>query len=940
MLLPTEEARTHGGLRGLLDANGGSLNPDGSYTIKANPLAVNSIEEAAKAAAAAEAAVHLPGGDTADARALAQQAEDTLRARQAVADLNETRFATERGELVRPNYNDLPGTPPRENWRLEDGDELDKFVEALNRNPVGVQENPESSGVGMYREPRGGFVCAKSKASCGDVGDDKAKYDSDEEYEKLDPSTREPSEYQAKFTEEVDPDVTDPTWDDFAEAWERMVQEHGAPTVEPAAEAVIPELSPTELSIYARVRVTDEAARQRALDSITDPVIKTQFDHATGFTGDLAESYRTGKVFVPTGASSASKLAEGWRFANEASLGVGVILWIKGVVETFQSDSTDLDKSTAALALVPGVGQILGIHDGLEHKDPAFVVSNVTALLSFALDLVGQPELALVLGVVSFVTAIVDTFLNMDPNDPRYQSYASWNIESRRDAAWKSEVAKGLLEKTIPALVTAANSAFDRAQHEILYAGDLMQASIDAGVANAGVADRNAGVAQKAKIRAATQQSLDALRTGFVSGSQGVEAAIRNAVSKLNGGDGFAEFTHGYLQQVERPDYVLAMYTGCRNGDSQTDDIPDEAQMLGCDARKPYYGDHFDSTVEPGIQAATSPGGLVAQTYVDAVDTEITKQGAFVELPVADTDPSLSTAAIAAPIASELSGVCLSDRGAGYQVTTVAIASCAANGWSVRPDHTITTAGGRCLDAAGQGTSAGTAITTWQCNGQANQRWTIHGDGTITGDQSGRCLDIRAGARDPGSQIELWDCNGQANQRWSYQAAPYAYSTIDSTMAGGRTLTAAADGSIVLTALGAPDGADQQWTFVSKDTSRQPWGLLRNAYDDTCLEASSQSTLRLAKCDPTNNAQQWQLQPTTTAFPDHANGGSLIVSFAYDDHCVNAPATPDQSGPAVLGTCSATNPQWRVTPNLTSTAGPHVQVSVSDPTQGSMGSAD
>ena len=219
---------------------------------------------------------------------------------------------------------------------------------------------------------------------------------------------------------------------------------------------------------------------------------------------------------------------------------------------------------------MPAVGQILGIMDGLQHKDPAFVVSNVTALLSFALEFCGQPELALVFGVVVVCDGDRGHVSELSiANDPRYQSYASWNIESRRDAAWKSQVAKGLLEKTIPALVTAANAAFDRAQHEMLYAGDLAQASIDAGVADAGVAAaERCGGARRRQIRAATQQSLDALRTGFVSGSQGVEAAIRNAVTKLNGGDGFAEFTHGYLQQVERPDYVLAMYTGCRNGDS------------------------------------------------------------------------------------------------------------------------------------------------------------------------------------------------------------------------------------------------------------------------------------------------------------------------------------------------------------------------------------
>ena len=47
-----------------------------------------------------------------------------------------------------------------------------------------------------------------------------------------------------------------------------------------------------------------------------------------------------------------------------------------------------------------------------------------------------------------------------------------------------------------------------------------------------------------------------------------------------------------------------------------------------------------------------------------------------------------------------------------------------------------------CLDAYGQGTSAGTKVVTWSCNGQANQQWTFNSNGTITGVQSGLCLDV------------------------------------------------------------------------------------------------------------------------------------------------------------------------------------------------------
>lgn len=74
---------------------------------------------------------------------------------------------------------------------------------------------------------------------------------------------------------------------------------------------------------------------------------------------------------------------------------------------------------------------------------------------------------------------------------------------------------------------------------------------------------------------------------------------------------------------------------------------------------------------------------------------------------------------------------------------------------------------GKCLDAYGQGRSDGTAVVIYDCNGGANQQWTLTGNGTIVGVQSGLCLEARnqAGASTP--VVALWTCNGGANQRWA-----------------------------------------------------------------------------------------------------------------------------------------------------------------------------
>ncbi len=837
--LPTEEARTHGSLAELYEANGGQTLPNGKIRLNPNPLEVTSIEQAAAATSAALAVLRSKGGDTPANRAVAEAASKNLGGRQLVAGLTERRYVLQRGLIDRHTYGRFTQDTTARRMQLESADDFPELMRQVATHGQEIQLHPENAGVPIARVE---YTLPCGPASAAECDLSEAPPVSDE---------------QKRAQEEFD----------------RSVTEHGEPTVESAAEAVVGELTPAELAAYAGARIA------------TEP----------GFTSDLGDAWKSGKVFVPTGKATASKLVEGWRFANEAALGVNVILWIKGLVEAFQSDSTDLDKSTAVLALVPGVGQILGILDGLEHKDPASVVSNVTALLSFALDFVGQPELALVFGVVSFVTAIVDTFLNMDPNDARYQSYASWNIEGRRDSVWKTQIAKGLLERTIPALVTAADAAFQSAQRQIVYSGDLVQASIDASVAGASVGARNAAVSAKAHVRAATQGSVDSLRTGFVGGSQGVEAAIRNAVAKLNGGDGFGDFTHSYLQQVERPEYVLAMYTGCRNGDSQTDDIPDDAQALACSERKPFYGEHFDSVVEPQIQASKSPGGLVAATYVAAVDAEIQKQSAFSELEIGDTDPSLVTQGQAASITSALGGACLQRDGKGGQVSTRTAGQCESLGWTVNPDHTITARDGLCLDAAGAGTSPGTRVITWDCTGRANQRWTFNANGTITGDQSGLCLDITGGP------VELSSCTGGADQRWSYRATPYPDSLISAVNGAGKLAETVTGGvGLAPAAEGVLD--DQQWTYVLDGSA----GRLMNAYDNKCLQASAH-VASLVDCKAGEADQQWMLLSTSS-------GEGFQIRNMTRGVCLNTDAT--------LGACTSGS-AWRMTPNLTATPARH-----------------
>ncbi|GAA3454934.1 lectin [Dactylosporangium matsuzakiense] len=78
--------------------------------------------------------------------------------------------------------------------------------------------------------------------------------------------------------------------------------------------------------------------------------------------------------------------------------------------------------------------------------------------------------------------------------------------------------------------------------------------------------------------------------------------------------------------------------------------------------------------------------------------------------------------------------------------------------------------GSKCLDANGRGTTNGTTVIIWDCNGQTNQQWNVNSNGTITGVQSGLCLDANGAGTANGTKLILWACNGGANQQWSLRA--------------------------------------------------------------------------------------------------------------------------------------------------------------------------
>ena len=79
--------------------------------------------------------------------------------------------------------------------------------------------------------------------------------------------------------------------------------------------------------------------------------------------------------------------------------------------------------------------------------------------------------------------------------------------------------------------------------------------------------------------------------------------------------------------------------------------------------------------------------------------------------------------------------------------------------WAVGIASPITGSTGKCLDIVNSGTTDGTAVQMYTCNGTGAQSWTWQADGTVRG--LGKCLDVAGGATANGSN---WS-SGPATER-------------------------------------------------------------------------------------------------------------------------------------------------------------------------------
>jgi hypothetical protein len=245
-------------------------------------------------------------------------------------------------------------------------------------------------------------------------------------------------------------------------------------------------------------------------------------------------------------------------------------------------------------------------------------------------------------------------------------------------------------------------------------------------------------------------------------------------------------------------------------------------------ARNAYIADVYNCVVEEVGATGTGTSGVAPAFTADAPPSTTTVGVAYLYTFAATGVPAPGFTATRGSLPPGLSLDRTTGVLSGTPTTsgTFSFHVTAANGFTpnaVTPKLTITITPGTvnkgpagpivsgyhrtaCVDDSNDSTANDTKIVMWDCNGTAQQDWTIAGDGTIR--INGKCMDIYRDEKTNKAPVELWTCTGGANQQWQPRNGALVNPVSGQCLDDPRFNTADGTQLEIYTCNG---GANQQW---------------------------------------------------------------------------------------------------------------------------------
>lgn len=217
--------------------------------------------------------------------------------------------------------------------------------------------------------------------------------------------------------------------------------------------------------------------------------------------------------------------------------------------------------------------------------------------------------------------------------------------------------------------------------------------------------------------------------------------------------------------------------------------FPQAVVALGSTGRTITVTAPAAADADPYVQSLTVNGGAWNQAYLPAADTASgavlnftlgTSSNTSWAAAAADAPPSYDGTANATvaeptgPITETATGKCVDDKGSGTSNgTAIQLYTCngtSAQSWTLVPDHTLQVLTD-CMDVTNGATTSGTKVQLHTCNGTAAQQWQADSSGELVNPVSGLCLtDTSAGATN-GTQLTIATCTAGTGQRWTVPTA-------------------------------------------------------------------------------------------------------------------------------------------------------------------------